>query len=86
MLTSCPTGAKTIYSKVLFIDNYLNERQRIAFVGIHFEGRSVQEIADQLETSANTVYKMLHDGRKKIRAQLQALHMSEGDILALFEA
>lgn len=63
----------------------LNERQRAAIVGVHFQGRSIQEIADMLETSANTVYKMLHDARKKIKAQLMARHLGAGDILALFD-
>jgi RNA polymerase sigma-70 factor (ECF subfamily) len=68
------------------IDSELNEKQRLAFIGVYFADRSIQEIAEQLETTANTVYKILHDARKKIRAQLLARHMSEGDIVALFES
>lgn len=63
----------------------LNERQRFAILAVHFEERSIQETAEQLDTTPNTVYKMLHDARKKIRAQLLARYVSEGDILALFE-
>ena len=63
----------------------LNERQRFAFLAIYFDDQSIQETAEQLGTSANTVYKMLHDARKKIRAQLLARYVGEGDILALFE-
>ena len=67
------------------IQTELSERQRLALVGVHFQERSIQEVADQLETSPNTLYKMLHDARKKIKAQLLARHLSEGDILALFD-
>lgn len=67
------------------IQSELNERQRLALVGVHFQGRSMQEVADQLETSTNTLYKILHDARKKIKGQLLAGHLGAGDILALFE-
>lgn len=63
----------------------LNERQRIAMLAVHFQGRSIQETAEKLDTSANTVYKMLHDARKKIKAQLMARHLGAGDVLALFD-
>lgn len=67
------------------IQSELNERQRLAIVGVHFQGRSMQEVADQLETSTNTLYKILYDARKKIKARLLASHLGAGDILALFE-
>lgn len=67
------------------IQSELSERQRLAIVGVHFQGRSMQEVADQLETSTNTLYKILHDARKKIKERLLASHLGAGDILALFE-
>lgn len=67
------------------IETELNERQRIAMLGVHFESRSMQEVAEILETTPNTIYKMLHDGRKKIKAKLLAKHYSAGDILGLFD-
>ena len=67
------------------IETELNEKQRIAVICVHFEGRSIQETAEILETSANTLYKILHDARKKIKAQLLAQHFSAGDILGLFD-
>jgi RNA polymerase sigma-70 factor (ECF subfamily) len=63
----------------------LNERQRFALLAVYFEEQSIQETAEQLESTPNTIYKMLHDARKKIRAQLLARYVGEGDILALFE-
>lgn len=67
------------------IEVELNERQRIAVIGVHFQGRSMQEVAEILETTPNTIYKMLHDSRKKIKAKLLARHYSAGDILGLFD-
>lgn len=67
------------------IEVELNERQRIAVIGVHFQGRSMQEMAEILETTSNTIYKMLHDSRKKIKAKLLAQHYSAGDILGLFD-
>jgi len=67
------------------IEVELNERQRIAVIEVHFQGRSMQEVAEILETTPNTIYKMLHDSRKKIKAKLLAQHYSAGDILGLFD-
>lgn len=71
---------------VNIIETELNERQRVAVLCVHFQGRSMQETAEILETSANTVYKMLHDARKKMKAKLLAHHYGMGDILALFDS
>lgn len=67
------------------IHNELSDRQRQAIVAVHFQGHSIREVAEQLETTPNTLYKILHDARKKIKARLLAHHLGEGDILALFE-
>ena len=64
----------------------LNERQRFALLGVYFEERSMQEIAEHLDVSANTVYKMLYDARQKVKKALEARHFGAGDILALFES
>ena len=66
------------------IRSELNERQRIAVLGVYFQDRPMQEIAEQLDTSPNTVYKMLYDSRQKIKGKLHQLRLSGGDILAPF--
>ncbi len=71
---------------VNIVETELNERQRVAILCVHFQGRSMQETAEILETSPNTLYKTLHDARKKIKAKLLARHYSMGDILALFDS
>lgn len=67
------------------IQNELSERQQLAIVGVHFQHLSIQEVAELLDTSPNTLYKILHDARKKIKAKLLARHFGAGDILALFD-
>lgn len=67
------------------IRNELTIRQRKAIVMIHFQGQSMETAAEQLDTSRNTLYKLLYDARQKLKAALSARHLSEGDILAPFE-
>ena len=64
----------------------LTERQRLAILAIHFQGRSMQEVAEKLDMNRNALYKLLHDARKRIKSQLQAQYISSGDALALFES
>ena len=67
------------------IEGELNERQRAAIVGIHLQGLSMDEMAEALGVNRNALYKLLHDARKRIKARLQAYHLTEGDILAAFQ-
>ncbi len=80
------TARKQFIQQLLdIIDEDLNERQKTAVLGVHFQSLSMQEVAELLETTPNTVYKMLYDARKKIKARLTALHLGPGDVLALFD-
>jgi RNA polymerase sigma-70 factor (ECF subfamily) len=63
----------------------LTDRQRLAIVGVHWQGRSMEEVAAMLGLSRNALYKLLHDARKRIKAALAAHYLTEGDILAAFE-
>lgn len=67
------------------IENELNERQRAAIVGVHLQGLEMDEVAAALGLNRNALYKLLHDARKRIKTRLQALHLTEGDILAAFQ-
>jgi RNA polymerase sigma-70 factor (ECF subfamily) len=62
----------------------LTERQRYALVSVHFHGVPMAQVAQQLETTSNSVYKLVHDARKKLKASLQRHYYSEADILAIF--
>lgn len=67
------------------IEAELSERQRTALIAVHWHGRSMDEVAEMMDLTRNALYKLLHDARKRIKASLQARHLSEGDILAPFE-
>ncbi len=67
------------------IDTELSERQRAAIIGVHLQGRSMDEVALSLGLTRNALYKLLHDARKRLKALLLARHLSEGDILAAFQ-
>ncbi len=63
----------------------LSDRQREAVVGVHWQGRPMGEVAEQLGLDRNALYKLLHDARKRIKARLLIEHLTAGDILAAFE-
>ena len=67
------------------IETELSERQRLAIIAVHWQGRSMDEVAETLGLTRNALYKLLHDARKSIRDQLLARHLTQGDILAAFE-
>ena len=67
------------------VQTELSERQRLALVAVIWEGRSMDEVAAALDINRNTLYKLLHDARKKFLAQLQERHLSKGDILGAFQ-
>ncbi|QRP48619.1 RNA polymerase sigma factor [Amycolatopsis sp. FDAARGOS 1241] len=52
------------------VETGLTSRQRRAFIGSVVEGRTVEELAEELGSNRNAVYKLLFDTRRKIRAAL----------------
>jgi len=54
------------------IDECLTPHQRRILLAIVVEGIPIDVVADRLSTTRNTVYKTLHDARKRLREQLQA--------------
>lgn len=64
----------------------LTERQYRAVLAVHLRGLPIEEVAAQMDTNRNSLYKLLYDARQKIKAQLEAEHLTQGDILALFES
>lgn len=67
------------------ITRNLTERQRAAIVGVYWRGHSMDEVALALGLDRNALYKLLHDARKKIKEQLLARRLSQGDVLGPFE-
>jgi RNA polymerase sigma-70 factor (ECF subfamily) len=63
----------------------LSDRQREAVIGVHWQGRPMDDVAEQLGLDRNALYKLLHDARKRIKVCLLTEHLTAGDILAVFE-
>ena len=66
------------------IERDLTELQRRALIRVHFQGVPIVVLAEELESSPNTVYKLLHDARRKLKRGLEREHYSEADVLAIF--
>ncbi len=66
------------------INEELTERQRFALVNVHLRGVPMADVARQLNSTPNNVYKLIHDARKKLKAGLHRRRYSEADVLAIF--
>jgi RNA polymerase sigma-70 factor (ECF subfamily) len=66
------------------IDQELTDRQRYALVSIDLRGVPMAEVARQLDTTPNNVYKLVHDARQKLKKGLQRRYYSQADVLAIF--
>ncbi len=66
------------------IDNHLTELQRTALKAIIIHRVPMDEVARQLGTNRNALYKLLHDARKKVRTELEKQGLTPDEILAEF--
>jgi RNA polymerase sigma-70 factor (ECF subfamily) len=68
------------------INEELTDRQRFALVNVHLRGMPMDQVARQLNSTPNNVYKLIHDARKRLKAALYRRRYSEADVLAIFGA
>ena len=54
------------------VDEVLTERQRRIFIAIALNGVPLDALVVELGSNRNTIYKMLFDARRKLRATLVA--------------
>ncbi len=66
------------------IEQDLTDKQRRVLIIMVFNEVPMDEVARQLGTNRNAIYKMLHDARRKLKNRLQARGFEVGEILALF--
>lgn len=64
----------------------LTEKQRTALVLLVIRGLSPDQIAEEMEMKTNAVYKLLHDGRLRLRNLLAEEGLTPETVLATFEA
>ncbi len=68
------------------IDSELTERQRTAMMAILQGGMAMDEVARQLGTNRNALYKLLHDARKRLQERLEEkAGLTAYEIMTLFE-
>jgi RNA polymerase sigma-70 factor (ECF subfamily) len=60
----------------------LTEKQRTAISAVAFGGMPLEEVARRLDTNRNALYKLIHDGRLRLKRRLAREGMSPQDILA----
>jgi RNA polymerase sigma-70 factor (ECF subfamily) len=61
------------------LETELTDRQRTALVA-ELGGMPQEEIARQLGTNRNALYKLIHDARKRLKARLIAAGLSDDDV------
>ena len=67
------------------IENELTDRQRKALVAARLRGMALQEVARQMGTNRNALYKLLFDARQKIREGMLDRGLSPEDIRDAFD-
>jgi RNA polymerase sigma-70 factor (ECF subfamily) len=59
----------------------LTEKQRSAIAAVAFGSMPLEEVARRLDTNRNALYKVIHDGRLRLKRRLAREGMSPQDIL-----
>ena len=68
------------------IEEDLTERQRIVLKTLILDDGSTDDLAEELGTNRNNIYKILHDGRKRLKQRLLELDLSPEYMLSIFDA
>ena len=68
------------------IEHELTDRQRQAMKALIVDEVPLDELVRHWGTSRNAVYKLVHDARRRLRAELVARGFEPKDVLALFGA
>ena len=63
----------------------LTDRQYRAMMAVMVAGMPLEEVARQMNSNRNALYKLLHDARKRLRNALYEKGLSPEEILAVFE-
>ncbi len=64
----------------------LTEKQRTALLAVAIHGMPLEEVARRMGSERNTIYKLLHDARLKLKSNLEKEGFSAAEILAAFES
>jgi RNA polymerase sigma-70 factor, ECF subfamily len=67
------------------IETSLTPLQRKALIAHAFQDMPLDLVADWLGTNRNSLYKLIHDARKRLKAALQARGVTHREIIAIFD-
>ncbi|MGD2104349.1 MAG: sigma-70 family RNA polymerase sigma factor [Anaerolineae bacterium] len=67
------------------MDEELTQRQRRAMVSVVIAGMPTEEVARRMGTSRNALYKLIHDGRRRLKRRMVAEGISLEEALEAFE-
>jgi RNA polymerase sigma-70 factor (ECF subfamily) len=71
---------------VRLIENSLTPLQRKALVAHAFQGMPLDLVAEWLGGNRNSIYKLIHDARKRLKAALLSEGITHQDIIATFDS
>lgn len=63
----------------------LTDKQRQAMLAIGVKGMPIEEVARRMGTNRNALYKLLHDGRLRLKHRLAQEGLTPAEILSVFE-
>lgn len=66
------------------IGEELTSRQQAAIVAVSFQGVPMEEVARRLNTNRNALYKLIHDGRMRLKRRLEQEGLSPEELMTLF--
>lgn len=76
------THESMIMKKVMeMIENELSEKQKMAINALMIEGMPITVVADRMEVSRNTLYKLVHDARVKLKKKMMEAGMDPDEML-----
>lgn len=63
----------------------LTERQRMAMMAVMQGGMPLQEVAQRMGANRNALYKLIHDGRRRLQKRMMSEGLTPQEVLAMFE-
>ena len=66
------------------MESELTERQRKAMIAVKFHGMPLDEVARQMGSNKNSLYKLLHDARIRLKNAMTKENLTPDEIIAPF--
>ena len=69
---------------IRLMENELTERQRKAMIAVKFHGMPLAEVARQMGSNRNSLYKLLHDARLRLKSAMSKEKLPIDEVIASF--